>query len=430
MTTGPAADSNAADRSTAGRTSAPARVGLRATPIVIVSIAASSFTTILSQSAFSPFLPFISESLNTSVALLGQAPGISMLVAGLLGLIVGPLADRYGQRRALLLGLLALAASALGVALAQSYLMFLVVMLVSAIGRATILPVSMVIGGTRFVGDAQRRALSWMSTGLTCATILGVPFLTTIGEYLTWRGAFMALAGVALGAAALVWYGLGPDLPVVGGRFRPRDLLTAYTPIIRHRPTVLFLVASLVGNIGLWNVYTYSGAFWTDVHQLSLQEIGLTALVQGIGGLTGSWLMSSRLGRISPRKILMFGRVTTGALIAAPFVFPAPTLVAVALFALGYVVGGMGTIASTLALTHDIPNARATVLTLNGAAWSVGIALGAASGGLALTFGGYGALGICAFSTMAAASLLLTIADRTAPAPATVSPATWAAGQK
>ena len=137
-------------------------------------------------------------------------------------------------------------------------------MLVSAVGRATILPVSMVVGGTRFVGEAQRRALAWMSTGLVAATILGVPFLTTIGEYLTWRGAFFTLAAISLGTAALVWRGLGPDMPSTDRPFRPRDMIAAYSPIVRHRPTVLFLLASLIGNIGQWNVQTYIGAFWIE----------------------------------------------------------------------------------------------------------------------------------------------------------------------
>lgn len=391
---------------------------------MVLSIATASFSTILSQSAFAPFLPLIAVSLDTSVALLGQAPAASMLLAGALGLIVGPLADRYGQRRALLLGLLALAGSAVGVGLAQDYLTFLVVMLVSAVGRATILPVSMVVGGTRFVGDAQRRALSWMSTGLVAATILGVPVLTTIGEYLTWRGAFFVLAAIALGAAGLVWRGLGPDVPQSGastGRFALAALLGSYSPIVRSRPTILFLLASLIGNIGQWNVQTYSGAFWVDEHQLSLQEVGLAALVQGLGGLVGSWLMNTPIGRVPPRRLLVVVRLGTGLLIAAPFVLPIPTLAAVACFTLGYVLGGMGTMASTLALTTDVPTARATALTLNGAAWSIGIALGAASGGLALTLGGYIALGLCAVSTLALAAGLLVWADRAAAVPPRVA---------
>jgi predicted MFS family arabinose efflux permease len=133
--------------------------------------------------------------------------------------------------------------------------------------------------------------------------------------------------------------------------------------------------------------------------------------VQGIGGLAGSWLMNTPLGAIPPRRLLVFVRVITAFLIAAPFVLPISVSGAVACFALGYVAGGMGTIATTLALT-DTPTARATVLTLNGAAWSVGIALGAASGGLLLTLGGYGLLGLGAFTTMAVASGLLLLSER------------------
>ena len=403
---------------------APARPGLRSGPIVVVSIAAASFCTILSQSAFAPFLPLIGASLDTGVALLGQAPAVSMLLAGVLGLVVGPLADRYGQRRALVLGLVTLAASAVGVGLSPSYGAFVVVMLVSAIGRATILPVSMVVGGTRFVGDAQRRALAWMSTGLVAATILGVPLLTIIGEFLTWRGAFFVLAILSLATAALVWRGLGPDIQDADKPFRLRDMIAAYSPIVRHRPTVLFLLASLIGNIGQWNVQTYIGAFWIEEHGLSLHEVGLAALVQGLGGLAGSWLMSSRLGQVSPRQLLVVVRIGTGLLIAVPFILPISTLAAVACFALGYVLGGMGTIASTLALTNDVPTSRATALTLNGAAWSVGIALGAATGGLALVLGGYVALGVCALVTMAAASGLLLLADQVGSATSRTIPAT------
>lgn len=395
---------------------AAARAATSAGPLVVLSIASAAFTTILSQSAIAPFLPFIAESLGTSVALLGQVPAASMLLAGLLGLVAGPLADRYGQRRALIVGLLGTVISALGVALAGSYLTLLVVMLVGAVGRATILPVSMVVGGTRFVGDAQRRALSWMSTGLVAATILGVPLLTFVGEYLGWRGGFGVLAAIAFGAAVLVWRGLDPDAVTSATPFRPRDLLVPYRAIVRHRPTVLFLAASLIGNIGLWNVQTYIGAFWIEQHGLTLQEVGLAALVQGLGGLAGSWLMSSPVGRLPPRRLLVIVRLGTGLLIATPFILPLPTLAAVAFFAVGYVLGGMGTIATTLALTTETPTARATTLTLNGAAWSVGIALGAASGGLALALGGYTALGLCAVGTLGVASVLLVLSARPAPA--------------
>ena len=102
-------------------------------------------------------------------------------------------------------------------------------------------------------------------------------------------------------------------------------------------------------------------------------------------------------------------RYASELLIALPFVLPIPTIAAVACFALASFGSGMGAIATALALT-DAPTSRATVLTLNGAAWSVGIALGAATGGLSLTLGGFGLLGVCAFATLAIAAGLLLLA--------------------
>ena len=111
----------------------------------------------------------------------------------------------------------------------------------------------------------------------------------------TWG--FVLLAVIAGAAAILVWYGLGPDTDVSTAPFRLGDLIAPYRPIVRHRPTILFLAASLVSNIGQWNVTTYQGAFWIGEHHLTLQQVGWAALVQGIGGLAGSWLMSTPLPR-------------------------------------------------------------------------------------------------------------------------------------
>ena len=91
-----------------------------------------------------------------------------------------------------------------------------------------------------YVGDAQRRALAWMSTGLVAATILGVPFLTTIGEYLTWRGAFFSLAAIAVAVTVLVWYGLGPDrLDAFDAHYDPAFLAAPLSPFQRSYAYVL-----------------------------------------------------------------------------------------------------------------------------------------------------------------------------------------------
>src|SRR6478736_8628335 len=75
----------------------------------VLSLALAAFVNMTGSLALGPFLAPVAGELGTSVALLGQIPSLTMLLAAGLGLIVGPLADHYGYRRTLILSLLAVA---------------------------------------------------------------------------------------------------------------------------------------------------------------------------------------------------------------------------------------------------------------------------------------------------------------------------------
>ncbi len=97
----------------------------------------ATFVAMLGAVAMSPFLPAMAAELGTSVALLGQVSSLTMLLAAGLGLVIGPLADGYGHRRTLLVGLLTVVASALGTGLAPTYtLLLLVAAWISPVRRA------------------------------------------------------------------------------------------------------------------------------------------------------------------------------------------------------------------------------------------------------------------------------------------------------
>jgi MFS transporter, DHA1 family, inner membrane transport protein len=362
--------------------------------LTIAALALAGFVAILSQGALGPFLALVADDLGTTVSLVGQVPAVSMLLAAALGLVVGPLADQYGQRRAVMVGLAAIALTAVGTSLATSYLALMVVTLVGAVGRASVLPVTLGLAGSRFAGEARRRALSWTTAGVSGAPIAGVPLLTAVAEWASWRAAFLALGVMTVVAAVLLWRALGPDGATPGGRPRASSFLAAYAPIARHRPTQLLLLHSMIGNAGLWCVYTYVGAYWMQAHDFTIQQVGLVSFIQGCGFLAGSLSMGSGpMGRIAPRTLLVGGRVGSGLLMTGVFLLPLPAPVGVLMLAVGGWLGALSTIATTLLLSSESPAGRATTMTLNGSAWSVGIAVGASLGGLVLALGGWVALG-------------------------------------
>src|SRR5262245_12306167 len=68
-----------------------------------------------------PFFPEIAADLDSSVPLLGQISAARLLLAAALGLIAGPLADGFGHRRVMAVGLVAAALTLLGIGAAPTY---------------------------------------------------------------------------------------------------------------------------------------------------------------------------------------------------------------------------------------------------------------------------------------------------------------------
>jgi DHA2 family methylenomycin A resistance protein-like MFS transporter len=124
----------------------------------------------------------------------------ALLVAG------GVLADRYGRRRALLVGLAAFAAGSVACALATSPAVLIAARVVQALGPPLILPASLAIVTVRFVEPAARaRAIGLWGAGSGFGVAVGPLLGGVIVSALGWRWAFglSAMAALALAAAAV-----------------------------------------------------------------------------------------------------------------------------------------------------------------------------------------------------------------------------------
>ena len=385
----------------------------------VPALTLATFVAMTSGFGLGPFLPVIARELDTPVALLGQVPAAMLLLAAMLGLVVGPLADTFGYRRVLVAGLLTVVASALATGFAPTYSSLLLAALVGAGGRAAVLPVAQAYVATRFQEtDARRRALSWLNMGVSSALILGLPLLTSVASLTDWRMAFLLLSGTALGMALLLVRVLPHDAVRTSPRPSVRRNLAAYTSIRHHRPTLCLIGGNLLGCAGQFATLTYLAVFLNDRYALDTHEVGWAYLVMGLGGLLGNWLAGGRLGT-RPRAMMIAARLVGGSVLAAALILPLPVLAAVGLLWLSMVVFAPSAVATALLLASESPAGRATVLALNFAVAGLGQGLGGAVGGLALVLGGWAAVGCCSFALLlAGAGLVWWSRPSETPAPA------------
>jgi predicted MFS family arabinose efflux permease len=358
---------------------------------LIAALCTASFLAALNFFAITPFYSEIAGDLDASVPLLGQVATLMILISALLGMAVGPLADRYGYRRLLTLGVLAVGVTLAGTGLAPSYPALLLVSVSGGLADALVFGLPLALAGVRFHGAEQRRVMSWTIGSLSAAPIVGVPALTTIGGLASWRVALICAGVGAVATAWFVWTSLPADEPHTSGRFRFKELPAAYTPLLRDSPTLRLLGSTAFRATAFIGLLTYLGAFLADELNLRTHEVGYVYTVAGLGSAAGS-LLGGRL-HIGSRWIIGVTSVVTGASVGVALLAPNVWVALPALVSMSVASSLAGLAIATL-LVQESPAGTGTTMVLNGTMLNVGSAVGAALGGGLIAAGGYTALGL------------------------------------
>ncbi|HUG15351.1 MAG TPA: MFS transporter [Thermomicrobiales bacterium] len=372
---------------------APSKLDLKI--IVPLSLAASLGA--INSLATSPLLPVMAAGVGTSVAAIGQTVTALLVMAAISGLVIGPLADTFGQRRSMVLGLLVSAASALGTAVAPTYPLLMASRLVGGIGAAVTFGVPMGVAGASFSGDARRRAVSLVSASIAMTSIAGVPIVTLLESVAGWRGAFAILSSGMLATGLLVNRLLPPD---AGDDKRStlslRDIGRAYIPLLANRRMIALFGATALFAGGWLGSVTYMGAFLIATYDLSVPLAGVAYMIGGAGFFLGNLLGGGRIGAFGLARVCGVS-VTLLALGWATFYSVGGSygwIAALAILAPVGVAGGVGIVCLNTLVATETPAGPSTTMVLRGSVFSLGAALGALLGGGALALFGYAALAV------------------------------------
>ncbi len=279
--------------------------------------------------ACAPLMPVIKGEFGLTVGQIANINIAAVAITILVRMVVGPLCDRFGPRKAHTALLLVGAIPVFGVAAAQTYESFLFFrLLIGAIGASFVVTQyhTSVMFAPRVVGTANAAAAGWGNAGggVTQALmplILAAVLMMGVAETMGWRVALI-VPGVLMVLVGLAYWKFTQDCPqgnyaelraagveLEGGKKGGWDSFKLAAA--NYRVWLLFVTYGACFGIELF-IHNVAAVYYVDNFKLGLKEAGIAAGSFGLLALfaraLGGWISDKMAlrGSLNSRVTLLF----------------------------------------------------------------------------------------------------------------------------
>jgi MFS transporter, DHA1 family, inner membrane transport protein len=348
--------------------------------IALMALAISAFG--IGTTEFVPvgLLSSLADDLNISITLAG------LLISGYaMGVAIGApiltaLTNKINRKTLLMLLMIVFIAGNSVSALSPSFGILLVARFITAFSHGVFFSIGSTIAADLVPENKRASAIAFMFTGLTVATVTGVPLGTFIGQAFGWRATFWVVA--VLGVIAIIASAI---LVPKNLKQAPPSKLSDNLKILTNIPLILVFSITALGYGGTFVAFTYLAPILEDITGFNQNSISLILLVYGVAVAIGNTI-GGKAANKNPLKAL-FWMFLFQAVVLVILTFTAPFKVVgiITIFFLGLLafmnVPGLQIYVVQLAEKY-VPSAVNVASALNIAAFNVGIAIGAFVGGI------------------------------------------------
>ncbi|GAA1229610.1 hypothetical protein GCM10009665_20060 [Kitasatospora nipponensis] len=233
---------------------------LRQAWVALAGLSAVFLFEMLDNSILNVALPTIGRELHASTTVLQWATGAYAVVFGGSMLAFGAIADRFGRRRIMLLGLLLLGAASLATAFVTTADQLIAVRAVTGVAAAMTTPGSMALAFRLFEEDGLRvRAMTLIST----VGLVGLAIGPTAGGFVLAIAPWQVLLLVNVPIAVLAFVGLRAGIAADEAADLHREPVDAPGAVLGTATIVLALVAPTLfvnEGAGNWAPWTATAA--------------------------------------------------------------------------------------------------------------------------------------------------------------------------
>ena len=354
------------------------------------SILAASLCRILLNTArrFAyPFAPVLSRGLDVPLTAVTSLIAVNQ-ATGLVGMLFGPAADRFGYRLMMVAAMMMLVGGMLTSGLLPLYGVVMIGLFLAGLGKNVFDPAIQAYAGERIPFGRRGRVIGVLEFSWAGSTLIGVPLIGLLIDRFGWRSPFFALAAAGLFGLLALMLTIERNRPQSKDYQSAGSMWVAWRHVLRRREAIGALGFVFFISAANDNLFVVYGVWLEQSYSLSIVALGLGTGMIGLAELVGEFLTAVLADRIGLKSAVGGGLLASmlGYLIL-PFAGLNLTGALAGLFIV-FLVFEFTMVCFLSLSTELIPAQRATMMSVILAAAGLGRVVGALAGGPVWMAGG------------------------------------------
>lgn len=254
-----------------------------------------------------PLLSVFADEFDTNLGRAGLIVTAYSLPYGAFVLCYGPLGDRFGKLRVIVLAMAFSAGCIFMCGFSGSLSNLIFWRFLTGVSSAAIVPLSLAFIGDNFPLAERQQALAGYMSGVILGQIAGAGMGGIIADVAGWRMLFWMYGVLTAAVTLAVWRGsrrlVLPVYPTAG----LRGTLARFRTIFETRAGREVMTAVFLEGMLLFSASAFIGAMLHDQYALSLTWIGLLLICVGLGSLLYTALVGWLVRVVGRRKMIALG---------------------------------------------------------------------------------------------------------------------------
>lgn len=260
----------------------------------------------ISTDMYLPSLPGLGHELAVSDSLAQLTMSASMVGLACGQLMIGPLSDRVGRRRPLLIGLIVFALMSVLCAAAPNLWILVALRLIQGMAGAAGQVISRAVVRDLYRGARAVRVFSSLMAVTGIAPVVAPLAGGQLARVTDWRGVFLVLAGLAL-LVLLVAALCLPETLAPDHRRRGTSVVSSFGTLLRDRVFIGYVLVLALGGSALFTYIGLSSFVLQNQYGVTATTYSLMFAANSVGIVIASNINRVVVRRFGPRRMLASG---------------------------------------------------------------------------------------------------------------------------